>query len=322
MRKTGKRCWACGSLSVIRWGARDNRQRFQCKNCGIFFTRNRPEQRIKNRFVWFKKWVLKRQALRLLSRDSGLSIDTLKRTSYAILPQASAVRITKRQRVSLRIDGTYFRQFCLICYQDDMDGYTQLFRFSNRENYGEIREDISNPLTFGVQQGSITTDEDKSILKVIKDAAPDVIAQRCLVHIQRMCLKWLTRYPRHPAVQELRGLVLQILKIKTTNDRIYWTKEFANWGNRRKDYLNKKTFNQDTGRYWYTRKLLRRSYLTIKRALPNMFHYIANPSIPNSNNGIEGFFSHLMNRLDLHRGLTLKNRVNFIKWYVYLTNEK
>ena len=266
--------------------------------------------------------MLERQTLKTLSRDSHLSTDTLKRTFYAILPQAPTVRIIKRKAVNLRVDGTYFKQFCLICYQDDMDGYTQLIRFSDRENYAEIREDISNLLALGVHLESITTDGDKSILKAIKDAAPDVTVQRCLVHIQRMCLIWLTRYPKHLAGQELRGLVLQILKIKTSNDRIYWTRAFAAWANRHKDYLNEKTFNQDTGRYWYTHKLLRRSYLTIKRALPNMFHYVVNPRIPNTNNGIEGFFSHLKNHLDLHRGLTEKNRINFIKWYVYLSNEK
>jgi hypothetical protein len=26
--------------------------------------------------------------------------------------------------------------------------------------------------------------------------------------------------------------------------------------------------------------------------------------------------------LDIHRGLTVKHRINFIKWYIYFTNEK
>lgn len=53
-----------------------------------------------------------------------------------------------------------------------------------------------------------------------------------------------------------------------------------------------------------------------------MFHYLENPNIPKTTNGIEGYFSHLKNHLDLHRGLTLKNRINFIKWYIYFSNEK
>ena len=135
-----------------------------------------------------------------------------------------------------------------------------------------------------------------------------------------MCLLWLTRFPRHIAAIKLRRLVLQLLQIKTSNDRIYWISQVDQWHQRHKAYIQEKTINQQTGRYWYTHELIRRSYFTIKRALPNMFHYLVNPSIPSTTNGIEGFFSHLKNHLDLHRGLTPKHRIDFIKWYVYLSN--
>ena len=136
------------------------------------------------------------------------------------------------------------------------------------------------------------------------------------------CLLWLTRFPKHLAAIELRRLVLMLLYIKTNNDRLYWIKKLIYWYEQHKNYLQEKTYNEKTGRYWYTHKLVRRSYFTIKGALPNMFHYLSNPQIPSSTNGIEGFFGHLKNHLDLHRGLTVKNRINFIKWYVYLSNDK
>jgi len=309
-------------LDVICWGKQLEKQRFKCKNCGIFFTQNRPEQKIQNRFVWFKKWVLERQTYKTLTRDSGLSRDTLQKTFYVFLEQAPVVKIIKRDDVRLRIDATYFKQFCLVCYQDDEDGYIQLFRFTDGEHYEEIKEDLDNLIRLGLRLESITTDGHKSILKAIRKLVPQVVIQRCLVHIQRMCLLWLTRYPKHQAGQELRQLVLQILKIKNNNDRLFWIQEFHQWYEKHKDYINETTYNIETGRYWYTHKLLRRSYITIKRALPNMFHYLANPKIPNTTNGIEGFFSHLKNHLDLHRGLTTKNRINFIKWYIYFSNEK
>ena len=113
-----------------------------------------------------------------------------------------------------------------------------------------------------------------------------------------------------------------LMRIKTENDRVYWTKELALWYDRHQQYLQQKTINEQTGRYWYTHKLLRRSYFTIKRAMPNMFHYLANPAIPSTTNGIEGFFSHLKNHLDLHRGLTVQHRIDFIKWYIFLSNSK
>jgi hypothetical protein len=277
---------------------------------------------LRNRFVWFKKWILERQTFKTLSRDSKLSKDTLQRTFYALLERAPEVKILKRNNIHLRLDATYFKRFCLLCYQDHDIGYTQLIRFSNGEHYREIKEDLDNLIKLGLHIESITTDGHKSILKAIKKSTPDVIVQRCLVHIQRMCLLWLTRYPKHIAGIELRQLVLILLRIKTNNDRKFWTTQLNNWHKRHKDYLSEKTVHPQTGRYWYTHKLLRRSYFTIKRALPNMFHFLSNPQIPPTTNGIEGFFSHLKNHLDLHRGLTIQHRINFIKWYVYLSNNK
>lgn len=309
-------------MEVIRWGKRGGKQRFKCKNCEVLFTQNKPQQRLRNRFVWFRKWILERQTFKLLSRDSGLSIDTLQRTFYSFLEQAPEVKILKRNGVNLRVDATYFKQFCLLCYQDHHISYTQLIRFSDGERYEEIKEDLTNLITLGLQIESVTSDGHKSILKAIKKALPDVTAQRCLVHIQRMCLLWLTQYPKHIAGIELRKIVLLLLKIKTHNDCLYWTDMLDTWYKTHKEYLSEKTINKETGRYWYTHKLLRRSYFTIKRALPNMFHYLQNPKIPYTTNGIEGYFSHLKNHLDLHRGLTTEHRANFIKWYIYLSNSK
>jgi AraC-like DNA-binding protein len=186
-------------LEVIKWGTRNSHQRFKCKNCNILFTRSDPAQRIENRFVWFRKWILERQTYKTLSRDSGLSIDTLQRTFYQYLERFPSVAILKRNNVHLRVDATYFEQFCMMCYQDHDDGYTQLIRFTDGEHYTEIKEDLDNLIKLGVQIESITTDGHKSILKAIKAALPDVIMQRCLVHIQRMCMLWLTRYPKHIA---------------------------------------------------------------------------------------------------------------------------
>ena len=272
--------------------------------------------------MWFKKWILERQTFKTLSRDSGLSVDTLQHLFYHYLSQAPQVNILKRVAVHLQIDGTYFDQFCMVCYQDYDQGYTQLIRFSDGEHYSEIKEDLDNLIRLGLHIESITTDGHKGMLKAIRKSLPDVITQRCLVHIQRMCLLWLTRYPRHSSGIELRRLVLLLLKIKTENDRLWWTRELEAWHKRHHEYLKERTVNEKTRRYWYTHKLLRRSYYTIKRALPNMFHYLSNPSIPYTTNSIEGFFSHLKNHLDLHRGLTLAHRIDFIKWYVYLSNEK
>lgn len=229
-------------MEVICWGKQQGKQRYKCKNCGIYFTDNRPEQKINNRFSWFKKWVLERQTFKTLCRESGYSKDTLQRTFYTLLERAPKIKIIKREKVNLRMDATYFSQFCLVAYQDDFDGYTQLIRFTDGEHFEEIKEDIDNLIRLGIQIESITSDGHKSVLKAIKKSAPDIVVQRCLVHIQRMCLVWLTRYPKHSSGQELRRLVLLLLKIKTENDKLFWIQELEHWYNRHKDYISEKNF--------------------------------------------------------------------------------
>jgi Transposase, Mutator family len=306
---------------VIRWGKQQGKQRFKCKDCGILFTYNDREQRLRNRFAWFKKWVLERQTYQTLQRDSGLSKDTLQKTFYFFLDKAPLTPIIHHDNIHLRVDATYFKKFCVVCYQDNTISYTQLFRFSDGERYEEIKEDLGNLLNLGLDIASITCDGHKATLKAIKKMMPGVIVQRCLVHIQRMCLLWLTANPTYEAGKELRSIVLLLHLIKTHNDRQAWVQQLFAWGIRHSDFLKEKSYKPQTGRYWYKHKLIRRSFLTMKRALPNMFCYLDDNNIPKTTNGIESYFGHLKNHLDLHRGLTKSNRINFIKWYIYFRNK-
>ena len=180
----------------------------------------------------------------------------------------------------------------MVCYQDDTIIYTQLFRFSDAERYEEIKEDLLNLLNLGLQITSITCDGHKATLKAIRKAMPIVIVQRCLVHIQRMCLLWLTANPTTDAGKELRALALMIHSIKTHNDKQYWEQHLSVWEMKFKDFLKEKSYKAETGRYWYKHKLIRRSFFTIKRALPNMFYYLKDSNIPKTTNGIESYFGH------------------------------
>src|SRR5476651_1411532 len=92
--------------------------------------------------------------------------------------------------------------------------------------------------------------------------------------------------------------------------------------NQHQDFINEKSFNTDSSRYWYKHKMVRRSFMVIKKALPDMFRYLDNPRIPKSTNGLESFFGHLKGNLNIHRGLSPKHRKQFILWYLYLKNKK
>lgn len=108
--------------------------------------------------------------------------------------------------------------------------------------------------------------------------------------------------------------------LTTEVDKQNWIINLIDWHKRYENYVNQKSFNEETGRYWYTHKMVRRSFTLIRKALPNMFHFINNPRIPSNTNGLESFFGHLKDNLSIHRGLSKQHRKNFIKWYLYFMN--
>jgi hypothetical protein len=274
-----------------------------------------------NRFVWFTQWVIGRQTLEQLSKPSGYSVRTLKRYFHKYLNKPPVLSVYPSERVNLLIDGTYFsNDLCLILYRDNTIKFTQLYRLSTGEWYEELKEDLENLLALQVDIESITCDGHKALLKAIREVCPDVIVQRCLVHIQRMCRTWLTMKPKTIVGAELRSIVSRLHTVKTAADRDYWLANLVKWEGRHRDFLNEKSYHPITKRYWYKHKLVRRSFHVIKKALPSMFQYLDNERVPKSTNGIESFFGHLKGHLAVHRGLSSRNRKNFIRWYLHLKN--
>ena len=181
--KYKKRCWACGFQDSIKWGKRLGKQRYYCKNCGIYFCIDNDTVRDKNLQVWFKRWIIHYHTFEQLSKESGHSVSTLQRYFYAQLDKPPQWKVKPSQSVHLLIDATYFtNKVCLVLYGDNTIGYTQLYRLTDGERYGEIAEDLANLVQLGLQIESITCDGHKSILKAIRKACPGVTLQRCLFH--------------------------------------------------------------------------------------------------------------------------------------------
>lgn len=308
-------------MDVIRWGFQSGKQRFFCKNCGIYFTRVNKSVSTSNRFVWFRNWVLQKQTLEVISGESGYSIRTLNRYFDGYLSSSPRLSVYPSEKVNLLIDGTYFTQdLCLIVYRDNSIKFTQLYRLSDGEWYEEIKEDLENLLALNVQIESITCDGHRAILKAISKVCTDVKLQRCIIHIQRMCRIWLSANPKSSAGIDLRRIISKLHLIKSEIEKQIWLRELVDWYERYQDFVNEKSYNPETGRYWYKHKMVRRSFTVIRKALPNMFHYLENPKIPKSTNGLESFFGHLKSNLRIHRGLSKQHKKNFIKWYLYFRN--
>ena len=249
---------------------------------------------------------------------SGHSVRHLKSVFYKYLEQAPQWTIKRRVAVNLLIDGTYFRnKVCLVVYRGHHIKSTVFYRLTDKEREWEIIQDLQTLKALGVRIESITSDGARDIIRAVRYVFPYASRQRCLVHIERECLSWITQFPKTSAGIALRRLVLQISDIATHNDERFWKMQLEKWHLEYGEFLKERTVSRTTGTSSYTHDKLRKAYFHIWRALPDMFSFIDNPRIPKSTNALESFFGHLKDNLRLHRGLSLEHHKNFIKWYLF-----
>lgn len=308
-------------MSGIKWSKRNGKQRYKCTNCGIYFTGKNEGVKRSNQRIWFEKWIVDRLTFRYLTKDSGYSQSTLQRQFSYYLSHAPAFPIRANSKAHLIIDGTYFtNDLCLVLYWDNDIKYVQLYRFSKGEYYDQIKEDLENLKRLNIEIGSVTCDGKRAIIKAVKEVFPLALIQRCIVHVQREAMTWLRKKPKTKASVELKVIMSKLCLVKNHNDRIAWTEMFIAWHRLHMDFVNERKINEETGRWWYRHKDLRRTAVMVSNAFPDLFHFLDNPSIPKSTNALESFFGHLKDSISIHRGLSHKNRRAYIRWYLFFKN--
>ncbi len=264
---------------------------------------------------------MERWVYRYLVRDSGMSQTTLQKLFKSYLSSAPVVAIRVKGEAHILIDASYFSGgLCLILYYDHDIRYVQLYRNTDQEKYREIKQDLENLKALGVRVASVTCDGHKAILKAVRKVYPDAFIQRCLVHLKRQARIYLREKPKLLQATSLLRIANQITAIKNQGQRTVWLYEFYRWYEDNKAFINEQTCNTETGRFWYTHKNLHAACSLIIMALPDMFHYLDHPAIPNTTNRLENYFAHLKDKLTLHRGLRFDAKKNFIKWYLHFKN--
>ena len=266
---------------------------------------------------------MERQVYKTLIRDSGMSQSSIQRlfNKYLSSPPENIVR--SKSNVHLLIDGTYFSNgLCLILYYDKDLQFVQLYRNTNKEKYKEIKEDLENLKSLGVEVYSVTCDGHKSTIKSIQKVYPNAVIQRCVVHVKRQSSSWLGKYPKLELSRELLQIIRPITQLKSIDQVQEWLACFHNWYEQNKHFINQQSISEETGRMWYTHKNLRSACSHVINAIPNLFGYINDSEIPKTTNELEGYFTHLKEKLTLHKGLRFEKRKNFIKWYLHFKNQK
>jgi hypothetical protein len=214
------------------------------------------------------------------------------------------------------IDGTWFsRTKCFLVYWDRDLKHVQWWRYTTGELSYEITEDLLKLKEAGVIAASVTSDGAKGTKRAVDFIYPSIPHQRCIVHLKRYTSILVTKNPKTLCGQEVRPLILAVTKIETVKQRDEWITRFNQWSKKWDDFLKERSYLRGTNKWWYTHKYLRRIRTHIRNAIPNLFFFLEDPTIPKDTNGLEGRFSALKQHYSQHRGLSKSRRAAYLFWY-------
>ena len=318
-----QRCPKCSSLNIIRWGSREGHQRYKCRDCGTSFVKHKEGVRQSNRLVWFRKWVLGKQTIEDIAQECGYSARQVHRWFDEYLDSSPNWTMNTSRPIYLLIDGTYYSDgHCLILYRAENLKRTIFYRFTTHEDDDEIASDLISIRDLGYDVIGITTDGGDNIIRAVQYVFPNVPRQRCVVHVQRDCLASITQRPRFTEAKLFRNLIQDLSIVKTNNDKLWWLSMYARWVEDNEEYVFQKAIVSYSHQEYYVHNDLRKAYIHLKRALPNLFTYIEHPGVPKTTNALEAFFGHVKDQIRLHRGLAESRIDNFIKWFLFFNDEK
>ena len=168
------------------------------------------------------------------------SINTIHRLFDNYLDHPPTPRIRSNNNCHLMIDGTYHSDFCILNYFDNDLKYLQYFEIVKEENCSNFEMGLRLMKAAGLNMASITSDGDRGLIMAINNVLPGILHQRCIVHVQRMGLAYLTRFPKTEAGRELRIIIRDLHKIYSHDDRHKWIARYRNWEVQYHDFLNER----------------------------------------------------------------------------------
>lgn len=158
----------------------------------------------------------------------------------------------------------------------------------------------------GFEITGVTIDGKPGVLKCLERFGLPV--QMCHFHMIAIVTRYTTRRPRLPAAQELKKLVRLLPKTDRQSFE-FWLEE---WHTKWQDFLREKSYDPERRRWRYTHERLKKAHRSLMRHLPYLFTYHYHSDLPNTTNSLDGSFSHLRDKLRVHRGLRWHRKIKLI----------
>ncbi|MFM7557142.1 MAG: hypothetical protein ACKO46_01050 [Alphaproteobacteria bacterium] len=209
--------------------------------------------------------------------------------------------------INLQIDATFFgREFGFLVFHDCQK--VIYFKEIKTESIKDFKEGIKAIKQANIGINSITIDGKRGYINNIKKLLGNIPIQMCLFHQKAIIRRYIANNPQSSCGKDLKELMHLLCKPEFHQefiDRFYFLKEKYYF------YLQQRN---ELGDYKF--KNLRSSFRSIETNLPLLFTYsdFENLKIPSTNNQLEGLFSHIKERIKMHRGLDKNRKKKAVKF--------
>jgi len=314
-----KRCPTC-KKRMQRWGSHPSgTKRWRCPECKTNAVRKRKDNRLRKRLSLFVGWLTTKDSSSQTAKEAGVSVQTLNAWFLPFWRMSPRPVLPTYVRV-LVLDGTSVSsRRCMLLIAGDADTSKPVSWLPVvRESYDGWQAFLHQLSRSGLKPSMVVCDAQRGLLKAIRTTWPETLMQRCLIHVIRQASVWLTRNPKTKAGQELLVLVRRLSAIRTKRQKRRWIRSFHRWCRKHHRFLKDRTYGP-SDRWWYTHRKLRGTRSLLRNAIPDMFRYVTDPSIPKTSNHVEGGInSRLKELFRCHRGLSQTRKLTLASWYLAL----
>jgi len=178
----------------------------------------------------FERWVTSKATLADVAAAAGVTRDTARLWFVPLwerLPRMSG-HVSCRTIV---VDGVTVvrREAVALLASDSETSKPAGCVFAEQECHGAWREFFLELRRRGANPKFLVCDGQKGLLKARREVWPDALVQRCVVHVHRQAMAWLTKNPKTDAGRELRPIVSMLLLVCTPAQRDSWLASLREW---------------------------------------------------------------------------------------------
>jgi len=211
-------------------------------------------------------------------------------------------------RTPLVIDAMFFnRKSGILVFRSPTIKKNVFWKTIETEKVMDYIYGILELISWEFEITGIVVDGRRGVIKGIERLGIPV--QMCQFHQIQIVTRYITRDPRLPASKELKKIVLEL----PHTDKVSFEYWLNKWHKKWNYFLEEKTYDPfDQNKWHYTHERLRKAYRSLMKHLPNLFTCLDYPDLPNTTNSLDGSFSHLRDKLRLHRGLKYNRKIKLV----------